>query len=211
MREPLRRLGLQDLPQARALIIRILKGTVLFRAGDACRGYPVVLTGEVRVCRIGPFGHDVVFYRVREGEGCAVSAGCLMEEQRYPVFGVAERETTALFLPASVFREQLDTNVAFRAYVFGQYAMRVGMLMTQIDSLISEGPSTRLARHLLARMQGGTVTMTHAELAADIGTAREVVSRHLGTLVRAGWIRQRRQVIDIIDAGALQALAHTGQ
>lgn len=52
------------------------------------------------------------------------------------------------------------------------------------------------------------VAMTHAELAADIGTAREVVSRHLGTMARAGWIKQHRQAIEIVDAAALQ---HTAQ
>lgn len=203
----LQHLGLLNVLAIHTHLAAVPKGTMIFRAGDRCRHYPVVFAGAVRVCRIGPLGHDVVFYRVQVGEGCAVSASCLIDDQRYPVFGVADEETFALLLPAAVFHQQLDSNTTFRHFVLRQYAARVGALMSRVDSLIGGRPGSRLAGHLLIRMRNGVVVTTHAELAADIGTAREVVSRHLGVMARAGWIRQRRQVIDIVDATALQRLA----
>lgn len=204
--EQLRALGLEDEPEISMHIMQVPKSTVMFRAGESCRRYPVVLAGSVRICRMGPRGHDIVFYRVQKGEGCVMSAGCLMENQRYPASGVADRDTRALLLPASLFRAYLASNTAFRDFVFRQYSMRIITLMARVDSLISEGPGARLAKYLLARVENGTVATTHAKLAADIGTAREVVSRNLGMLVRAGWIRQRRQAIEVIDIPALQAL-----
>jgi len=139
-----------------------------------------------------------------------VSSACLIEKERYQVIARADRATMVLLLPASTFHEQLDVNGLFRSFVFKQYSMRIGALMMRVESLIGEGPGLRLARLLLARMQNGAVTMTHAALATDIGTAREVVSRHLGTLARAGCIRQRRQAIDIVDIEALQSIAYGG-
>jgi CRP/FNR family transcriptional regulator len=202
----LQQLGLPETTELLSCTIRAPRGAVLFRAGEPCRGYPIVVSGGVRICRTGSLGHDVVFYRVQAGEGCAVSAGCLLEEQRYPVFGVVDCDCVALLVPANVFRTQLATNATFREFVFQQYATRISALMTRIDGLISERPGLRLARRLLARMDQGQVVMSHAELAADVGTAREVVSRQLGQWVRAGWVRQRRRAIDIVDVAALKNL-----
>lgn len=204
----LQRLGLPALAELSSCEVRATRGTVLFSAGEPCRGYPVVICGGVRVCRSGSLGHDVVFYRVQAGEGCAVSAGCLLEERRYPVFGVVDFDCAALLLPTQVFRTQLDTNARFREFVFRQYAMRVGALMGRVDSLISERPGLRLAKHLLAHVKQGEVGMSHAELAVEIGTAREVVSRQLGQWARAGWVRQRRNAVDIVDAEALRKLSN---
>lgn len=204
----LRRLGLQVLPNIRVLVTQVPRGTVLFRVGDPCRHYPIVLAGDVRVCRPGRSGHEVMFYRMQHGEGCAVSAACLIEKQRYQVIARTDRDTMALLLPAALFHEQLDVNATFRRFVFRQYSMRIGALMIRVESLIGESPGLRLARLLLARMQNGAVTMTHAALATDIGTAREVVSRHLGAMARAGWVRQRRRAIDILDIEALQGIAY---
>lgn len=203
----LQRLGLWDIPDISSGIVQVARGATLFRAGDPCRQYPVVLAGSVRVCRTGVGGQDIVFYRVLAGEGCTVSANCLLGDQHYPVFGVTDSQTRVLLLTGAVFRMQLDTNPMFRNFVFRQYSVRIDALMARVDSLLSERPGPRLAKYLLARSDHGAVAMTHAELAADIGTAREVVSRHLGVLARAGWIRQRRQVIEILDAVALQAVA----
>lgn len=200
-------LGLRATPELLACVADVAWGSVVFRAGEPCRRYPVVMRGGVRVCRTGSLGHDVVFYRVQAGEGCAVSAACLLEEQRYPVFGVADSATCALLLPASIFHAELASNPMFRDFVFRQYAARIHALMARVDSLISERPQSRLVRHLLASMEQGRIVSTHAQLAADIGTAREVVSRQLGQWVRAGWLRQRRQLIEILDAEALQSLA----
>lgn len=200
----LRCLGLHDLPGIASCMATVNRGTTMFRAGDVCRHYPIVLAGGVRVHRLGLCGQDVVFYRVHAGEGCPLSANCLLEGHPYSAFGEADGDTHVLLLPASVFREQLDANAAFRSFVFRQYAVRIQTMMARIDSLLSERPGTRLAKYLLQRADAGVVTMTHAQLAADIGTAREVVSRELGAMARAGWIRQHRQAIEIVDVPALQ-------
>jgi CRP/FNR family transcriptional regulator len=204
----LQRLGLSATVELLSRVVLIPRATVVFRAGEPCRGYPVVVSGGVRVCRAGSLGHDVVFYRVRPGEGCAVSAGCLLDGQRYPVFGVADSDCRVLLLPPALFRLYFASNATFREFVFRQYAKRVGALMGRIDSLISEPPGLRLAKYLLAHMEQGQVVMSHAELAADIGTAREVVSRQLGRWARAGWVRQRRHAVDIVDADALRKLTN---
>lgn len=208
--EELQRLGLREVPDISSGIVQVARGTTMFRAGDPCRQYPIVLAGGVRVCRNGLWGQDVVFYRVQAGEGCTVSANCLLEGRHYPAFGVADSDTRLLLLTGSLFRAQLDSNPAFRTFVFHQYSVRIEALMARVDSLLSERPGSRLAKYLLARADNGTVAMTHAELAADIGTAREVVSRHLGVLARAGWIRQHRQVIEILDVAALRTVASEG-
>lgn len=143
--EQLQRLGLRDVIDVSSCVAQVPKGTTMFRTGDACRQYPIVLAGGVRVCRHGMWGQHVVLYRVQAGEGCPISASCLLEKQQYPVFGVADCETRVVLLAAPLFREQLDANAAFRAFVFRQYTTRIETLITRVDSLLSERPGSRLA------------------------------------------------------------------
>lgn len=203
-------MGLGDAPGIERYLVRATKGTLMFREGETCRCYPVVLAGVIRVGRVAPAGQDVVFYRLHAGEGCVLSAACLLEEQRYLASALVEVDVSALLLPINMFRTCLAGNTSFRNFVFCQYAMRIRTLMTLVDSLRSERIAPRLARCLVARQEAGLLEATHAELAADIGTSREVVTRHLRALVRDGSIKQYRRGIHILDMAALQAVANEG-
>lgn len=158
----------------------------------------------MRVSRLSHTGTEVVLYRVHAGEAFAITTACALGMTEYPADGQAEDEVTALALPSPLFRQHLGDNEVFRETVFEQHARRFGELVGRIESITSERIQIRLVRCLMERSVDGTIIATHGQLASDICTTREVVSRNLKVLEHRGWIRLRRNLIELLDRDRLR-------
>jgi CRP/FNR family transcriptional regulator len=167
-----------------------------------------VLDGSVRVQKLGENGREIVLYRVGRGETCLLTTSCLIARERYPAEGITETEVRAAALPVEVFNEALALSAAFRGFVFAAFGARLAELMALIEAVAFERVEARLARRLLeAETASGEVIATHQELAAELGTAREVVSRFLKEFERRGYVRLARGRIEIAERAALEKLA----
>ena len=203
---------IQD-PRWRALMgsareVAIPPGTSVFHAGDACRNFLFVLDGSVRVEKLGENGREIVLYRVRRGETCLLTTSCLIARERYPAEGVTETEVRAVALPDELFNEALALSPEFRSFVFASFGARLTELMALVEAITFGRGDARLARRLLeSGTPSGEVIATHQELAAELGTAREVVSRFLKEFERRGLVRLARGRIEIADRAALEAFA----
>ncbi|ARJ64236.1 Crp/Fnr family transcriptional regulator [Magnetospirillum sp. ME-1] len=179
-------------------------GTKVFGEGSPCQAYLILLAGEVRVQKVAESGREIVLYRVGAGETCIVTTACLMSGVDYDAEGVAESDVTAQVLPAPAFRELLGRSESFRDFVFRAYGTRISSLLMLIDEVAFGRMDRRLAACLLARAKGtGTVTATHQDLAVELGSAREVVSRLLKDFERRGWVALARGSVTLLDAAAL--------
>ena len=94
--------------------------TVVFRQGDECRHYLLVLQGKVRVLTRALNGREIVLYRLGAGDSCVLTTACLFGKERYPAEGVTETAVTALTLPDGVFHRALQDSGAFREFVVGK-------------------------------------------------------------------------------------------
>ncbi|MBL9012183.1 MAG: Crp/Fnr family transcriptional regulator [Alphaproteobacteria bacterium] len=183
-------------------------GEVLFRPGDPCRGFVVVRRGTIRVSLSAANGREIVLYRVRPGEVCLQTFNCLIEGHPYAAEGVAETALEAEMVPAAVFREKVSGDAAFRDLVFAAVARRFADFERLVEEVALTGLEARLARALLRLAAAdGTLESTHDALAAEIGSARAVVSRQLAAFARRGLIARTRGRIRILAAPALRALA----
>jgi CRP/FNR family transcriptional regulator len=182
-------------------------GTVLFRPGDAVKGYVIVLEGRIGVHLIGPTGRDILLYDVVPGKSCIQSTLGLLGGEDYTAEAVADRPTRLVLLPRATFLDLLGTDPAFRTLVFAAFAERMQSMMHLLEKVAFQRVEARLAAWLLSRAEGGTVTATQADIASGIGSAREVVSRRLDALARQGAIAQSRGRVEILDAGALRRIA----
>ncbi|HYA37630.1 MAG TPA: Crp/Fnr family transcriptional regulator [Candidatus Methylomirabilis sp.] len=190
--------------------VSIPPGTSVFHAGDACRNFLFVLDGSVRVEKIGENGREIVLYRVGSGETCLLTTSCLIAKERYPAEGVTETAVRAVALPDELFNEALALSSEFRGFVFTSFGARLTELMALVEAITFGRGDARLARRLLeSDATSGEVVATHQQLAAELGTAREVVSRFLKEFERRGLVRLARGHIVIADRAALQALAAT--
>ncbi len=184
-------------------------GQAVFRAGDACENYLMVLAGSVRVQKLAESGREIVLYRVERGQTCVITTSCLLAGERYPAEAVTESEVTAVALTRPRFQEALAESATFRTMVFAALGRRLSDLMILVEELAFGSVDRRLARALLELAAGSRVHATHEQLAAELGTAREVISRRLKGFERSGWIELRRGDIHILDAAALSDLRET--
>lgn len=195
--------ALEDvLPRLRFL--QVPPGTTLFREQEACQGFPMVLSGEVRVSRSAANGRELELYRVQPGEMCLVSSASLFAGQALTAHGVATSETTLTLLSPEDFQTALaDTD--FRAFVLGLFASRMADLTSLIEAVAFQRLDSRLASTLLGH--GQQVRVTHQALADELGTVREIITRLLHRFERDGLVELSRECITIRDSAALRTIA----
>lgn len=187
-------------------------GTVLFRPGDAVKGYVIVLSGRVAVRLSGPTGRDLLLYAVEPGQACIQSTlGLLGGDKDYSAEAVTETASRLVLLPRADFLGLLDSSPAFRALVFTAFAERMQSMMHLLEKLTFQRVEARLARELLTRATASDVIeITHQDLATAIGSAREVVSRRLEGLARSGAVQLERGNVRLLDRARLETLADDG-
>jgi CRP/FNR family transcriptional regulator len=193
-----------------ALLKRIPAGEVVFRPGDACEYYLVVVSGTVCVKVLSSGGREMTLYRVNDNQSCVITTSCLIGHDVYPAEGVTESETEVLVIPRARFDEVLDESAAFRRFVFSGQGQRLSSLIQRFEEFAFGRLDARLARFLDERSEGGArpVLVTHQEIASELGTAREVVTRQLKSLEAGGCIATGRGRIEILDAAALAEAAN---
>jgi CRP/FNR family transcriptional regulator len=156
-----------------AQLVRAPKGTVLFRPGQPCRGFPLLLEGSVRVSQTSPGGREIVLYHVEPGQGCLLSGGCLLGHSDYAASGVAESDVALLSIPPALFQELLLGYEPFRRFVFGMYGERLAQVMELVEEVAFRRLDARLAQLLVQR--GPVVTATQQKLADELGRERITV------------------------------------
>ena len=191
----------------RAQVLRVPAGTPMFGEGSPCRQFPLVLAGSIRVSKCSE-GRELQLYRVEPGESCVLTSGCLVGARDYPATGVVERDARLVVLPRAVFDELMATHPPFRQYVFSLFAERLAELMALVEAVAFHRLDRRLAAALLGR--GRVVTMTHQQLADEVGSVREIVTRVLRGFADLGLVRSSRGAIEVLDAAALRRVAEGG-
>ena len=189
----------------RARRVEVPEGTVVFSPGAPCGVYLLVLDGSVRVQMIADTGREIVLYRVRRGESCVLTTAALVGDEAYAAEGIVEAPTAAITVPRQVFDDLLATSDVFRRFVFAGFGRRVAEILATMQSAVFHRVDARLARLLVAAP--APLTATHRELAAELGSAREVVSRHLKAFERRGLVRLKRGGIELVDRVGLDRLA----
>lgn len=183
-------------------------GTVMFQDGGECTNYVLVLDGSIRVQKVAENGREIVLYRVESGQSCVLTTNCLIAREDYSAEGIAETDIRALILPAATFRTLLGLSEDFRDFVFSAYATRIADLLLLLEEVAFGRIDMRLAAWLRQRADAsGEIKFTHQDIATELGTAREVVSRQLKEFERRGWVALHRGRVAVTDAGGLASLA----
>jgi CRP/FNR family transcriptional regulator len=182
-------------------------GQTIFQPGGHCGNYLLVLAGTVRVQILTPSGREVLLYRVTPGNACILTTSCLLGANDYPAFGITETQVDALAIPAGDFHQAIGQSAFFRTFVFSGFADRLSRVIVRMEELLEGDIDRMLAKALLDAAKEGRVAMTHQDLAIAIGSAREVVSRHLKRLETMGWVKLSRGSVELIDQKSLHDLA----
>jgi len=190
-----------------AAVNTVPANTSLFSVGDQCEHYVVVLEGRVRVELTSVTGQQFVLYRIHQGQPCVLTTACLIGGNSYTAQAVSETEVEIALIPKPEFKQRLKSSEQFRAFVFDGFAERLSTLIQRTSELVTYSTEQRLSASILKRaeLSGGlTIEVTHDELAIEIGSAREVVSRRLAVLEKAGILRRNRRSLEILDEQRLR-------
>lgn len=196
-----------DLAAAFGLLgqVEFTDGATLFDEGSPCHGFPLVLDGTVRVAKRAANGREIVLYRVGPGEGCVLSSGCLLGAGDYGANGRADGAVRLALLPRALFDEAIARVPGFRRLVFALFNTRLAELAELVEEVAFRRLDQRLADWLIDRSVSGTrpIVATHQEIADELGSQREVVSRVLGHLAADGLVATGRGRLEVRDAARL--------
>lgn len=201
--------GADDALVEQSRCMRFPGGLRLSQPGDVCKDYLLVTEGGLRVQVMTETGRDVMLYEVLPGEGCVLTTSCLLGHGRFPAEAVTLADTDILALPAASFHQAIVASPQFRVFVFENFGQRLAGVIGRIEQLCAPCIDRTLAEALLRHCDGrnGALRITHQQLALELGTAREVVSRHLKHFESQGGLRLGRGTIDIQKPEFLDALA----
>jgi CRP/FNR family transcriptional regulator, anaerobic regulatory protein len=205
---------LMDLePQAKELLVQYARiveapvGTVGYREGGACGAYVMRLAGLSRVYKMSASGREILLYRVAAGETCVITTTCLLGGSNYPASTIVEQAIRDVIIPAPAFNQLMVDSAVFRRYVMKNYGALITDLILLLDEVAFHTLDARLAK-LLIDSGANSISRTHQQIADELGTAREVVSRQLKRFEQKGWIAMGRGLVEVQDRVKLMEVAN---
>lgn len=190
-----------------ARIVEAPVGTIGYSEGMPCNAYVMRLAGQSRVYKLSSSGREILLYRVGAGETCVLTTTCLLGRSDYPASTVVEEPIRDVIVPAPVFHQLMIESSVFRRFVMENYGALISDLIVLLDEVAFHSLDARLAKLLLDEA-AGKVSRTHQQIADELGTAREVVSRQLKRFEQKGWVSLGRGVVELLDRAALERMTH---
>ncbi len=194
-----------------AKYVRIVEapiGTIGYREGTPCGAYVMRLAGRSRVYKMSSSGREILLYRVATGETCVITTTCLLGNSDYPASTIVEEPIRDALIPAAAFNQLMLDSSIFRKFVMTNYGALISDLIVLLDEVAFHSLDARLAKVLLDA-NSTQISRTHQQIADELGTAREVVSRQLKRLELKGSVSLGRGQVEIINRSALEKLANT--
>jgi CRP/FNR family transcriptional regulator len=181
-------------------------GAIAYELQGACANYLMCIDGRTRVFRMSETGREMLIYKVGAGGTCVLTTQCLLSGGGFPAQSVAEARTELAALPSDTFRQLMRESDTFRTFVLDDYTKLLSRMFDLVEEIAFAPLEQRLARRLLVEADAeGIVWKTHQQLASDVGSVREVVSRLLGEWADDGLVEIRRGKVQVIDRASLAA------
>jgi len=191
-----------------AIPTQIPVGHTIAEPGTECSQLALVLNGSVRVYKLGANGREITLYRIKEGDSCVLTASCLISSTPFPAIAETEIVTNAVIIPANMAKTWMSQYQPWSSFVFGLISQRLAEVITVLDNVAFQRMDARVADYLLAHANPEhCLSTTHNQIAGDLGSSREVVSRTLKEFSKQSWIDMSRGTLILKDPASLRKLA----
>ena len=191
----------------------VRQGEVIDNGAENCAGLLLVKRGQLRVYTVSEAGKEITLYRLLEGDLCLFSAACVLHGVTFTMMAEAREESCLTVVPSAVWKQLMESSLAVANYTNALMASRFSDVMWLLDQILNQRADARLASLLCeeALLSGSAMLkVTHEQLARDLGTAREVVTRLLRYFQAEGIVSLSRGKILITDQKRLQACSTGG-
>lgn len=181
--------------------VKLSPGQHICMEGNQCSHLALVLSGTARVYKLGESGKEITLYRVEGGESCVLTLSCIVTGKLFPAFAISETDVEAIIIPTSKVRSWMEQQPVWRDYAWSLIASRLADVISLVEEITFKRMDERLADYLQQQRQqhGDQLQITHQQIAADLGTSREVISRLLKDLQQQGALSLGRGQIILTD------------
>ena len=190
----------------RPAALELSAGTQVFAEHQPCQGFPLLLAGSIKVVKQSASGRELMLYRVAPGGSCIITSSCLLGRSDYNARGIAETPLRLLLVPAPAFAQLMLDHAQFRDFVFHLFAERIAELMQLVEEVAFTRLDQRLARLIVAQDRD-VLNVTHQQLADELGSVREIVSRLLKGFAEQGLVALGREQLTVTDRAGLLKVA----
>ena len=177
------------------------QGEILIDLDEVIRFLPLIYSGTIKVHREDDEGKEILLYYVEAGNTCAQSLSCCMTNKRSTIRAEAEEETEFISIPIDKLDEWMSKYPSWKEFIMGTYSFRFEELLRTVDELAFKKLDERLLHYLMhkAKISGNQVlSVSHREIAYDLNSSREVISRLLKQLENLGEIKLGRGKIELL-------------
>ncbi len=179
-------------------VVEIPAGQVVLKENEYIKVIPIVLEGSIKLRKLDPTGREIIFYHIEAGESCILSITSCLNNRESQAEAIIEKKTRMIIVEASRVRNWMDEFSSWRQFVVKLYYSRMADLMTLVDLVVFKSVDSRLIRHLKDHAVNNELETTHQQLAGELGTAREVISRLLKQMENENLISLERGKIKLI-------------
>ena len=177
-------------------------GDIIMDIDQTIDQIPLVINGSIKILREDEEGNEIFLYYLEPGQACATSITCCLSGQRSTIRAIAEDDTQYMGIPVQYSDEWMLKYKSWKNFVMNTYAERFEELLKAIDQLAFKKMDERLAKYLHDKADlhdSCEINISHQEIAYDLNTSREVISRLLKQLERIGSIKLGRNRIIILE------------
>lgn len=192
---------------AMAAVREVDAGEILIRPGQEMTSTLLLLDGRIKVYREDEEGNEFLLYYLEAGSACAMSIMCAINEEAGLVLAVAETESTLLAIPLEAVGRWMGEYQSWNRFVVNTYLSRFEDLLSVVDGIAFKSMDERLVFYLKRMVDGHgqELRISHQDIARDLNSAREVVSRLLKRLERQGVVELGRNSIVVKDMAFLES------
>ena len=176
-------------------------GSYLIRPGEYIRSVPIIVKGSVKIMRPDPEGREVLLYYLGGMDTCAMSLTCCLSAKQSEIAAIVEEETEFITIPVEKVDQWMCRFTSWKQFVFQTYQKRFDSLLTTIDDVVFHKLDERLLTYLQKKItscQCSVLSITHEEIAQELATSREVISRLLKQLEKQGYLKLMRSKIEML-------------
>lgn len=183
-----------------AVYQEVNEGDLLMDIGSIIKNIPMIISGSVKVIREDEEARELLLYYVRPGETCAMSLTCCMAFKRSEIRAVAQEKVTMLAIPVDFMDEWMKYR-DWRSFVMNTYRMRFEELLDAVDSIAFHRMDERVLKYLQEKsnsLNTNEISMSHHDIAVDLNSSREVISRILKQMERNKLVKLGRNNIKLL-------------
>ena len=178
----------------------LVKDDVLIFPGEVLVFVPIVLTGALRIVREDEEGREVFLYHLYPSQTCAMAVNCCQSKKKSMIKAIAEDETEVLLVPNDLI-DQLFKYPEWKSFINNTYSNRFAELIEVVDLIAFNSLDKKILNYLERKKEAlhtSVLLITHQQIATELNTHREVVSRLLRTMQERGIVKLGRNTVELL-------------